>query len=152
MPTAAPGKPARPHRKGVDGCPAARSCVPQGRCSLPADGQATTYLPAPAIARAWYMRSTPRLRRRVACAGRRRPALWCRKPCVWPSLPSVSALQSRPRRPAGTAGKRRKAARQPGMNEESVTGQKQPGATSLNPVCHAALQTRLKTCRPAAHK
>jgi hypothetical protein len=107
---------------------------------------------APAGARAWLMRSTPRLCRRVGCAGRRRPALWCRKPCVWSSFPSVSALQSRPRRPAGTAGKKRKSSRQPGMNEGSVTGQKQPGATSLNPVCHAALQTRLKTCRPAAHR
>ena len=107
---------------------------------------------SPADARAWLMRSTPRLCRRVGCAGRRRPALWCRKPCVRSSFSSVSALQSRPRRPAGTAGKRRKSSRQPGMNEESVTGQKRPGATSLNPVCHAALQTRLKTCRPAAHK
>ena len=107
---------------------------------------------APADARAWLMRSTPRLCRRVGCAGHRRPALWCRKPCVWSSFPSVSALQSRPRRPAGTAGKKRKSSRQPGMNEESVTGQKQPGATSLNPVCHAALQARLQTCRPGAHK
>lgn len=85
-------------------------------------------------------------------AGLKGPAQWCRKPRVWPSFPSVSALQSRPRHPAGTAGKRRKASRQPGMNEESVTGQKQSGATSLNPVCHAASQTRLKTCRPAAHR
>lgn len=115
-------------------------------CSAPLARQ------APADARVWLMRSTPRLCRRVGCAGRRRPALWCRKPCVRSSFPSVSALQSRPRRPAGTAGKRRKSSRQPGMNEGSVTGQKQPGATSLNPVCHAALQTRLKTCRPAAHK
>lgn len=80
------------------------------------------------------------------------PAQWCRKPRVRPSSPSVSALQSRPRHPAGTAGKRRKSSRQPGMNEESVTGQTQPGATSLNPVFYAALQTRLKTCRPAAHR
>ncbi len=152
LPTAAPGIPTRPHRKGGDGCPTARSCVPQGRCSLPSDGQATPHLQAPAIARAWCFRPTPRLHRRVPCAGRRRPALWYRKPCVWPSFPSVSALQSRPRRPAGTAGKRRKSSRQPGMNEESVTGKQHPGDTSLNPVCHAALQTRLKTCRPTAHK
>lgn len=115
-------------------------------CSAPLARQ------APADARVWLMRSTPRLCRRVGCAGRKRPALWCRKPCVCSSFPSVSALQSRPGRPAGTAGKRRKPSRQPGMNEESVTVQKRPGATSLNPVCHAALQTRLKTCRPAAHK
>ena len=61
------------------------------------------------------------------------PAQWYRKPRVRPSFPSVSALRSRPRRPDGTAGKKRKASRQPGMNEESVTGQKRPGATSLNP-------------------
>lgn len=35
-------------------------------------------------------------------AGLKGPAPWCRKPRVRPSLPSVSALQSRPRRPAGT--------------------------------------------------
>jgi hypothetical protein len=85
-------------------------------------------------------------------AGPKGPAPWCRKPRVRPTIPSVSALQSRPRRPAGTAGKKRKASRQPGMNEESVTGQMQPGATSLNPVCHAASQTRRKTCRPTAHR
>lgn len=85
-------------------------------------------------------------------AGLKGPAPWCRKPRVRPTIPSVSALQSRPRRPAGTAGKKRKSSRQPGMNEEFVTGQKQPGATSLNPVCHAALQTRLKTCRLAAQR
>jgi hypothetical protein len=85
-------------------------------------------------------------------AGLKGPAQWCRKPCVRSTFPSVSVLQSRPRRPAGTAGKKRKASRQPGMNEESFTVQKQPGATSLNPVCHAALQTRLKTYRPAAHR
>jgi len=84
--------------------------------------------------------------------GPKGPAQWCREPRVRPSFPSVSTLQSRPGRPAGTAGKRRMSSRQPGMNEESVTGQMQPGATSLNPVCHAALQTRLKTCRPSAHR
>lgn len=31
--------PTRPHHKGVDGCLAARSCMPQGRRLLPADGQ-----------------------------------------------------------------------------------------------------------------
>lgn len=85
-------------------------------------------------------------------AGLKGPAPWCRKPHARPSFSSVSALQSHPRHPAGTAGKKRKASRQPGMNEESVTGQMQPGATSLNPVCHATSQTRPKTCRPTAHR
>jgi len=41
---------------------------------------------APAGARAWLMRSTPRLCRRVDCAGRRRPAQWCRNRACGPPI------------------------------------------------------------------